>query len=218
MPDSKPLSGWARYAPALRHRNFRRYFAGQALSVLGSWIQTVAMIWVVYRLTGSAALLGITAFLSQAPQLLISPLAGVWIDRLDRRQMLLGVQCLHMTQALGLALLSFTEILQPWHPVTLAGVQGVLNSFDTPCGTALWHGCDGRSGRRCGRAQPGSGGDGIGRNCTAGNGPYLVGAATQDAPPTSELISPPSCQRRLLPRLANNPAGRATHTWSASQV
>jgi MFS family permease len=137
MPDINMVNGWARHAPALRHRNFRRYFAGQALSVLGSWIQTVAMSWVVYRLTGSAALLGITAFLLQAPQLLISPLAGVWIDRHDRRRMLIGVQCLHMTQALLLALLSFRGVLQPWHLVTLAGVQGVLNSFDTPLRQSL---------------------------------------------------------------------------------
>jgi MFS family permease len=139
MPErdlSEPR-GWARHAPALRHRNFRRYFAGQAVSVLGGWIQTVAMSWVVYRLTGSAALLGFTAFLSQAPQLLIAPLAGVWIDRHDRRRMLLVVQGLHMVQALALAGLSFAGALQPWHLVALAAVQGVLNSFDTPLRQSL---------------------------------------------------------------------------------
>src|SRR5262245_51623108 len=69
-----------RFGIALRNRDFRIYFIGQAISVLGSWIQSVAMSWLVYRLTGSAALLGLTGFLSQAPQLFVSPLAGVWID------------------------------------------------------------------------------------------------------------------------------------------
>ncbi|KAB2968977.1 MAG: MFS transporter [Zoogloea sp.] len=123
-------SGWARRAPALRHRRFRRYFAGQAVSVLGSWIQTVAMSWVVYRLTGSAALLGITAFLAQAPQLLVAPMAGVWIDRYDQRRMFFAVQGLQMSQALALALLAFLGGLQAWQLVALAAVQGLLNSFD----------------------------------------------------------------------------------------
>jgi MFS family permease len=139
MPErdlSEPRGGW-RHAPALRHANFRRYFAGQAVSVLGSWIQTVAMSWVVYRLTGSAALLGLTAFLSQAPQLLVSPLAGVWIDRHDRRRMLLMVQAANMALALALAGLAFAGALQAWHLVALAAAQGVLNSFDTPLRQSL---------------------------------------------------------------------------------
>ena len=105
--------------------------------MLGSWVQTVAMSWVVYRLTGSAALLGITAFLSQAPQLLVSPLAGVWIDRFDRRRMMLGVQFLNIGQALALALLSYLDVLQAWHLVSLAALQGLLNSFDTPLRQSL---------------------------------------------------------------------------------
>ena len=70
---------------ALAHRNFRLYFAGQAISILGSWIQQVALSWLVYRLTGSAALLGITAFCGLIPQLLVGPLAGAWIDEGLRR-------------------------------------------------------------------------------------------------------------------------------------
>ena len=117
---------------ALRHPRYRRYFLGQALSILGTWVQSVAMSWLVYRLTGSAALLGLTAFLAQAPQLLVSPLAGLFIDRFDRRRLFLLIQALMITQALTLAVLTGLGVIQPWHLVGLAGVFGVLNSFDTP--------------------------------------------------------------------------------------
>lgn len=124
-------------APALGQRNFRRYFYGQICSVLGTFIQAVAMSWLVYRLTGSAALLGLIAFLSQAPQLLVSPLAGVLVDRFDRRRMVIALQCLFALQALLLAGLVFTDSLQVWHLVVLAAVLGVLNSFDLPSRQSL---------------------------------------------------------------------------------
>lgn len=73
---------------ALAHRPFRLYFFGQAVSILGSWIQQVALAWLVYRLTGSAALLGLAAFAALAPILVVGPLAGAWIDRHDRRRLL----------------------------------------------------------------------------------------------------------------------------------
>jgi len=139
-PDGGPAgppTGWARRAPALRHHRFRRYFAGQAVSVLGSWIQTVAMSWLVYRLTGSAALLGITAFLAQAPQLVVAPVAGVWIDRYDRRRLFFAVQGLQMSQALALALLAFFGHPHTWQLVALAAFQGLLNSFDAPLRQSL---------------------------------------------------------------------------------
>ena len=117
---------------ALRHPRYRRYFFGQALSILGTWVQNVAMSWLVYRLTGSAVLLGLTAFLAQAPQLLVSPLAGLFIDRFDRRRLFLLIQALMIAQALTLAGLTGLGVIQPWHLVGLAGVFGVLNSFDTP--------------------------------------------------------------------------------------
>src|ERR1019366_4977688 len=90
---------------ALAHRNFRLYFAGHAISILGSWIQQVALSWLVYRLTGSAALLGITAFCALIPQLFVSPLAGAWIDKHDKRKWLIIVQSLLAIQALVLAVL-----------------------------------------------------------------------------------------------------------------
>lgn len=117
---------------ALRAPRYRRYFMGQAVSILGTWVQTVAMSWLVYRLTGSAALLGVTAFMAQAPQLLVSPLAGLLIDRFDRRRLFLTVQALMIAQAAGLATLTALDLASPALLVTLAGLFGLLNSIDTP--------------------------------------------------------------------------------------
>ncbi|MCX7892518.1 MAG: MFS transporter [Burkholderiales bacterium] len=122
---------------ALAHRNFRLYFAGQGVSILGTWIQTVALSWLVYRLTGSAALLGIVAFLGQAPQLVVGPLAGAWIDRHDRRRMLMAVQGLLAAQALVLSMLTFAGLVGPRVIVAMALLLGLANSFETPLRQAL---------------------------------------------------------------------------------
>lgn len=122
---------------ALAHRNFRFYFAGQAVSILGSWIQQVAMAWLVYRLTGSAALLGVTAFAALIPQLLIGPLAGAWVDKHDKRRALLWVQALLTTQALLLAWLTWMDWVSAWLLVAMSALMGVLNSFDTPLRQSL---------------------------------------------------------------------------------
>ena len=126
------VSGLPPTLRALRAPSFRRYFLAQAVSILGTWVQTVAMSWLVYRLTGSATLLGVTAFLAQAPQLLVSPLAGLFIDRFDRRRLFLTIQVLMIAQALALAMLAGLGVIRPWHLVGLAAVFGVVNSFDTP--------------------------------------------------------------------------------------
>ncbi|MBL8489603.1 MAG: MFS transporter [Rhodocyclaceae bacterium] len=117
---------------ALAHPAFRAYFLGQAVSILGSWIQQVALAWLVYRLTGSAALLGLTAFAALIPQLLVGPLAGAWIDRHDKRRTLVGVQFLLALQAAVLALLTWTESIGPPLIVAMSVALGVLNAFDTP--------------------------------------------------------------------------------------
>ena len=117
---------------ALEAPRYRRYFIGQAISILGTWIQTVAMSWLVYRLTGSAALLGITAFLAQVPQLVISPVAGTFIDRFDRRKMFLLVQGLMIAQALLLAGLTASGLIQTWHLIALAALFGIINAMDVP--------------------------------------------------------------------------------------
>ena len=117
---------------AFRHRPFRRFYAGQTISVVGSWIQSIALSWLVYRLSGSASLLGLTAFLTQAPILLLGPLAGTLADRLDRRRLLLAAQWALALQAAVLGL----STLSGWHTVgwllTMAGLQGLVAAFETP--------------------------------------------------------------------------------------
>ncbi|WP_240327724.1 MFS transporter [Dechloromonas sp. HYN0024] len=128
------LSGSMR---ALAHRNFRLYFAGQAVSILGSWIQQVALAWLVYRLTGSAALLGVTAFCGLIPQLVVGPLAGAWIDKHDKKKWLVGVQSLMAVQAFVLAGLCWLDALSTGFIVLMALILGVLSSFDAPLRQSL---------------------------------------------------------------------------------
>jgi MFS family permease len=122
---------------ALRHRNFRRYFVGHAVSTLGTWIQQVALAWLVYRLTGSAALLGLTTCMALLPQLLVGPFAGAWIDRHDKRRLLILVESLLGVQALALALLTVGEWITPTLLVAMATLLGVLNALDTPLRQSL---------------------------------------------------------------------------------
>lgn len=122
---------------ALAHRNFRLYFAGQAVSILGSWIQQVALSWLVYRLTGSAALLGITAFCGLIPQLVVGPLAGAWIDKQDKKKWLLIVQALMGLQAFVLAGLVWADWIGTPFIVLMALVLGTLSSFDSPLRQSL---------------------------------------------------------------------------------
>lgn len=122
---------------ALRHRNFRRYFIGHAVSTLGTWIQQVALAWLVYRLTGSAALLGLTTCMALLPQLLVGPFAGAWIDRHDKRRLLIGVESLLGVQALVLALLTAADWVTPAVLVAMATLMGVLNALDTPLRQSL---------------------------------------------------------------------------------
>ena len=122
---------------ALAHRNFRYYFVGQGVSIFGSWIQQVAMSWLVYRLTGSAALLGITAFAALIPQLLVGPFAGAWADRHDKKRMLIAVESLLAGQALLLAALTWSGLVGPSLLVMLAVLLGVLNAFEAPLRQSL---------------------------------------------------------------------------------
>ncbi|MGC1784372.1 MAG: MFS transporter [Acidobacteriaceae bacterium] len=117
---------------ALRHRNFRLFFSGQSISLIGTWMTRIATAWLVYRLTGSAWLLGIVGFAGQIPTFLLAPFAGVWVDRLNRRQVLVVTQTLAMVQSLVLAALTLS------HRVTIAEIlwlsifQGLINAFDMP--------------------------------------------------------------------------------------
>ena len=117
---------------AFRYRSFRIFYTGQGLSLLGTWLQTVATSWLVYRLTGSAFMLGLVAGAQQLPMLFVAPVAGVWADRLDRRKLLIVVQMLCAVQALGLAALTFAGLVTVWHVVAFALLLGLLNAFETP--------------------------------------------------------------------------------------
>ena len=117
---------------ALRHRNYQLYFFGQGLSVLGTWMQRVAMHWLVYRLSGSEFLLGLSGFMSQIPVLFLGPLGGVWADRVDRRRLLMVTQALAMLQATLLAYLTIRGHVAVWHVLVMAGLLGVINAIDTP--------------------------------------------------------------------------------------
>lgn len=117
---------------ALRHRNFRLFFGGQTISLIGSWMTRIATAWLVYRLTGSALLLGTVSFMGQIPTFLLAPFAGVWVDRLDRRRVLVWTQSLSSVQSLALAALTLSgRITIPWI-LLLAAAQGMINAFDMP--------------------------------------------------------------------------------------
>jgi MFS family permease len=122
---------------ALRYRNYRLYFAGQGISQIGSWMQQVAMGWLVYRLTGSAFYLGVVAFFSQIPVFFMSPLAGVLADHWNRLRIMLVAQTLAMIQAFILAFLMFSKIIVPWHLIPLAFLLGLANSLDAPARHSL---------------------------------------------------------------------------------
>jgi MFS family permease len=117
---------------SLRSRNFRLYFTGQGVSLVGTWMQRVAMAWLVYRLTGSAFLLGLVGFAGRIPTLVLAPFAGVAADRWDRRRILYATQSLSMLLAMVLATLVLAGVVQIWHVLALATLLGVIDSFDIP--------------------------------------------------------------------------------------
>ncbi|WP_409276932.1 MFS transporter [Pseudomonas defluvii] len=136
-PQPSTSSRWPSSIRALRHRNFRLYFVGHAISTLGTWVHMVALSWLVYRLTDSAALLGITTCASLLPQLFVGPIAGAWIDRHDKRRLLILTQSLLGLQALLLALLTYSGHIGANLIVLMSFVLGVLNAVDTPLRQSL---------------------------------------------------------------------------------
>jgi len=117
---------------ALRHRNFRLFFGGQSISLIGTWMTRVATSWLVFRLTGSPLLLGTVSFAGQIPSFIFAPLAGVWVDRLDRRQVLIWTQTLSLVQSLALAGLTFSHHITIHWVLGLSVMQGIINAFDMP--------------------------------------------------------------------------------------
>ena len=117
---------------ALRHRNFRLFFGGQSISLIGTWMTRIATSWLVYRLTRSSLLLGTVSFAGQIPTFLLAPFAGVLVDRMDRRKVLVWTQALAMVQSLALAALTLTHIINIHEVLALSVFQGIINAFDMP--------------------------------------------------------------------------------------
>jgi MFS family permease len=117
---------------ALRHRNFRLFFGGQSISLIGTWMTRVATSWLVYRLTKSSLLLGTVSFAGQIPTFLLAPLAGVLVDRIDRRKVLVWTQTLAMVQSFALAWLTLAHLINIPEVLALSAMQGVINAFDMP--------------------------------------------------------------------------------------
>lgn len=117
---------------ALRHKNYRLFFAGQSISLIGSWMQQVALGWLVYRLTDSAFLLGLVGFSSQIPTFILASFAGVLADRYSKHRIIVITQILAMIQAFILAFLTLSETIQIWHILLLSLFSGLINAFDMP--------------------------------------------------------------------------------------
>jgi MFS family permease len=117
---------------ALRHRNFRLFFCGQSISLIGTWMQRVAVGWLVYRLTGSAFMLGLVGFAGQIPLFVLAPLAGVLADRWNRHRILLVTQTAAMVQAFVFSFLVLSHMIRIWQVIVLALVLGIINAFDVP--------------------------------------------------------------------------------------
>ncbi len=117
---------------ALRHRNFRLFFGGQSISLIGTWMTRVATSWLVYRLTKSSLLLGTVSFAGQIPTFLLAPMAGVIVDRIDRRKVLVWTQALAMLQSLALAWLTLAHRINITEVLVLSSMQGIINAFDMP--------------------------------------------------------------------------------------
>src|SRR5690242_6630484 len=117
---------------ALRYRNYRLFFAGQSISLIGTWLTRVATSWLVYRLTGSAVLLGVVGFAGQIPTFLLTPFAGVWVDRTNRHRALVATQVLAMMQSAALAYFALSGTIAVVHILVLSVVQGLINAVDMP--------------------------------------------------------------------------------------
>ena len=117
---------------ALRHRNFRLFFFGQSISVIGTWMTRLATMWLIYRLTHSVLLLGIVGFAGQIVSFALGPFAGVWVERLNRRKMLVATQAAAAAQSLAMAALTLAHVITLWEIVALTALQGLINAFDMP--------------------------------------------------------------------------------------
>jgi MFS family permease len=129
---SSITSRYAHAWRALRHRNFRLFFTGQSISLIGTWMTRIATAWLVYRLTGSALLLGFVSFAGQIPTFLLAPFAGVLVDRINRRNLLVWTQVLAGVQSLAMAALTLAKVITIHEVIALSAFQGLINAFDMP--------------------------------------------------------------------------------------
>jgi MFS family permease len=131
-------SGLSTRFRAMQHRNFQLFIAGQLISLIGTWMQTTAQLWLVYKLTGSAALLGVFGFASQVPMLFLSSLGGYVGDHYDRQRGVIATQTASMILAFALAALTLTNIVREWEVIVIAFLVGVVNAFDVPIRQAFF--------------------------------------------------------------------------------
>ncbi|MHC5764630.1 MAG: MFS transporter [Nostoc sp.] len=123
--------------PALRSKNFQLFFAGQGISLIGTWMTQLATIWLVYDLTNSPLMLGVVGFSSQIPSFFLAPFGGVFVDRFSRYRTLIGTQILAMIQSLTLAALALTGVIEVWQIIALSLFQGFINALDAPARQAF---------------------------------------------------------------------------------
>jgi MFS family permease len=135
--DEPNAAWWRLLMRALRSHNYRLFFEGQLVSLVGTWMTRVATAWLVYRLTHSAFLLGLTGFAGQIPVFFLTPFAGVWVDRWDRHRTLVVTQILSMLQSFALAALTLSGIITIWELIALVACQGAINAIDMPARQAF---------------------------------------------------------------------------------
>lgn len=132
-PAGDPRSSTWKFAlRALQYHNYRLFFGGQSISLIGTWMTRIATSWLVYRLTGSALLLGTVGFVGQIPSFVLAPIAGVWVDRWDRHRTLIVTQVLSMLQSFALAVLALAGVISITEIIWLSLAQGIINAFDMP--------------------------------------------------------------------------------------
>jgi MFS family permease len=130
--DKDEINRFAFLLRALRHRNYRLYFAGQLISLIGTFLTQVATVWLVFRITHRAEMLGVVGFAGQIPMFVLGPFAGVWVDRINRRRLLVITQSLAMLQSFALAGLALMHVINVPEIIGLAIFQGIINAFDMP--------------------------------------------------------------------------------------
>src|SRR5438309_1759075 len=135
--ETRGPAGLRAIGRALAHRNYRLFFAGQGISLVGTWMTRVATSWLVYEITGRDWILGIVSFAGQIAILILAPLAGAWVEAANRYRVLIATQAFSMVQSLTLAWLALAHLIDVWQIIALAVFQGVINAVDTPARQAF---------------------------------------------------------------------------------